>query len=238
MNQKKLKSFVVVALACISCLTAAGGSRAAGIGSRDSREKPPLPSREMIDRFDGAIQARFLKIPSFGFSRIVSRPLHLGDHFEPLNQEEKDAVGQFRDERWKVGIYLFGRTGILQTGKVNDFKVQYKLNPPVPVTGFTHSGDLVEPEKLTEQVGKAFETLSQGQTVGTVLQGLERYEFTVGKRAYVATAVRARESCLKCHQTQLTSRTESTPEGEKRYFYRPCRVGDTIGVLVYSFERK
>lgn len=228
----------MVALASLSCLAAAGGSRAVGIGARDSREKPSLPGREMIDRFDGAIQARFLKMPSFGVSRIISRPLHLGDHFEPLNQEEEEVVRQFRDERWKVGIYLFGRTGILQTGKVNDFKVQYKLNPPVPVTEFTHSGDLVEPEKLTEQVGEAFETLSQAQTIGTVLQGLERYEFTVGKRAYVATAVRARESCLKCHQTQLTSRTEPTSNGNKKYFYRPCRVGDTIGILVYSFEQK
>ena len=85
-------------------------------------------------------------------------------------------------------------------------------------------GDFAEPKRLQEGVDEAFERFNAANT----------YEFSLGNWAYVARPVRALESCMKCHQDMfITSKL-----GNKKYAYRKRHVGDTIGVLLYAFDKK
>jgi len=229
MNKRKLKVVVFlswilcVAFFCILKFTSDVNSQA----SKPQTEKKP--SDELINKFDQAIHRRFLEQPNFGIRRIGPQPNPHLETFVPASEDEKNSVTGFQEEGWAVGLYLFGRRAneipVKKNGKtVKKLHVVNKLNAPLPITEKLKSDDLAKSESLLEQVKIAFQ----------VFQTSDNYEFEFNNRAYVAKPVRAmNESCLQCHTDFYITKQVA----KKTYKYRPRKVGDTIGVLVYSFEK-
>jgi len=185
------------------------------------------PELRLINDLDKVIQQRFLTVPQLGMRRIGPNPNPHLEHFEPNTEEEKQAVANLQNGAWRVGIYLIGRRGYANpTRGLNDAShllVHYKLNSPVPVTTNVKKSELANPKRLQGGADEAFERFNTSDT----------YDFSLGKWAYVARPVRARESCMKCHQDMFVT----AKLGNKKYAYRSRRVGDTIGVLLYAFSK-
>lgn len=193
------------------------------------------PESALIERFDAAVQQRFLTQPNFGIRRIVpvNPPNPHLEKFVPINDEEKTSVSDFEKDGWQVSLYLFGRRAIpkIVNGKEQaKFDINYRLNKPLPVTAELKERDLPEPEKLLERVKTAFVDF---QTLDSPNEN--EYEFGIGQWSYVAKPVRAaNESCLRCHADYVI--TEKS--GDDQYKFRKRAVGDANGVLVYGFRKK
>lgn len=192
------------------------------------------PENEQIDRFDRAIQQRFLTEPNFGIRRIVIIPEpnpHL-ETFYPKNHEEKTSVTDFEKEGWKVNLYLFGRRAMPKSADSKEskkFSIEYRLNKPLPVTKGLKAEGLPKAEKLLKEVKTAFLEFQNPNSPNE-----NSYEFNIGEWAYVAKPVRAvNQSCLKCHTDYvIISKLENN-----QYKFRRRQVGDTNGVLVYGFSK-
>lgn len=155
-------------------------------------------------------------------------------HYQPETPGEQRAIAALEKDGWKFGIYLFGRLLDVQkapaaVGHGKEFKLRYRLNTPLTGTSFTRLRHLVPPKKLIPQVNDAFEAF---------LEGKERYDFTVGQRTLIAIPVRTQASCLQCHRGPFVTRVLGDDPKKPKLQYRERRVGDTIGILVYSFEKR
>lgn len=188
-----------------------------------SNEKPAI---ELIEKFDAAIQQRFLTEPGLGITRVA--PLtptnpHLRS-FTPKEGDEKTSIESLEANGWRAGLYLFGRRIVKQTSEKNGkskFYISNRTFDPMPVTKNVKLKNLTESAHLLDEVAMAFQTF----------QTADKYEFDEGKWSYVAKPVRAQQSCLKCH----TDYVMTSKIGEKPYKYRKRQSGDAIGVLVYGF---
>jgi len=207
----------------LATTTSAQKDRSAAAANRNHS-----PELALVNDLDKVIQLRFLNAPQLGIRRIGPSPNPHFEHFEPHTEEEKQAVANLQNGEWKVGIFLIGRRGYeIPTVPASDHRnllVQYKLNSPVPVTTNVKKRELADPKRLQDGVDEAFERFNTAET----------YDFSLGKWAYVARPVRAREVCMKCHQDMFVT----AKLADKKYAYRSRRVGDTIGVLLYAFEKK
>lgn len=211
--------------------------------SGQSREVAPVktvaaalrPETTVIERFDSAVQQRFLTEPNFGMRRIipVNPPSPHLDYFKPINDEERTSVAAFEKESWQVSLYLFGRRAnrkIVDGKEQKKFDINYRVNEPLPITAGLEKGDLPKADKLLKQVKTAF---LHFQTPNSPNEN--SYEFSSGKWTYVAKPVRAvNESCLRCHTDYVI--TEKV--GDDQYKFRKRAVGDANGVIVYGFARK
>ncbi|MGI8639845.1 MAG: c-type heme family protein [Pyrinomonadaceae bacterium] len=192
------------------------------------------PENALVDRFDNAIQQRFLTEPYFGIRRIqpVYPPNPHLEQFSPINDEEKASVAGFEKEGWKVGLYLFGRRAtpkIVDGKEQKEFSINYRLNKPLPITRELNEKQLPKAEKLLKEVKAAFLDF---QTPNSPNEN--EYEFSIGKWSYVAKPVRAvNQSCLKCHTDYVM--TEKIGDG--KYKFRKRQVGDANGVVVYGFVK-
>lgn len=196
-----------------------------------------VPERSLIDRFDAAIHQRFLSEPFFGMARmapITPQPLHSSHvgSFNPVNEEERELLTSLNKDGWKVGLYLFGRVSTLKESKGNatpKFRINYRLNEPLPITSNLKIKQLPGASKLLKEVKAAF---IEFQTPNSPREN--NYEFTIGKWSYVARPVRAvNESCIRCHTDYVI--TEKLPDGQYRFKKRA--IGDANGVVVYGFAR-
>ena len=207
----------------------------AGAFEPDGKTKSnPKPEPATVDRFDKAIQQRFLMEPSLGITRIapVFPPNPHLREFYPRDDEERNRVADFVKNNWKVDLYLFGRRAqpTVVDGKTQEeFTVNYRLNKPVSVTRDIKAKDLPKAEKLLDKVKVAFQEF---QTPNSPNEN--HYEFSIGRWFYVARPVRASsESCLRCHTDYVIT---SKVKGDK-YKFRKRKVGDVNGVLVYGFAK-
>lgn len=193
-------------------------------------EKTVKPESSLIDRFDKAIQQRFLTEPDFGMRRIQPVNPHL-ENFSPINDEERASVADFEKDDWKVSLYLFGRRATPKVeNEEKDFTINYRLNQPLPVTKELEQKSLPKAEKLLKEIKKAF---IEFQTPNSSREN--EYEFSIGKWSYVAKPVRAvNQSCLRCHTDYII--TEKLDDN--KYKFRKRRVGDANGVIVYGFSKK
>lgn len=193
------------------------------------------PENSLIERFDGAIQQRFLTEPSFGIRRIqpINPPGPHLEYFSPINEVEKQSVTDFDKEGWKVSLYLFGRRAnprIIDGKESKKFQINYRLNEPLPITPELQRKDLPRAKELIKEVKAAF---IEFQTPNSPKEN--NYEFSIGDWSYVAKPVRAvNQSCLKCHTDYVI--TEKI--GDHRYKFRKRAVGDANGVIVYGFAKK
>jgi Protein of unknown function (DUF3365) len=194
----------------------------------------PKPANALVDRFDKAIQQRFLTEPNFGIRRIQPAypPSPHLEQFSPINDEERLSVAGFERDGWKVSLYLFGRRAtpkIVDGKEQKKFIINYRLNKPLPITIEPGEKELPKSEKLLKEVKAAF---LEFQTPNSPNEN--NYEFNIGKWSYVAKPVRAvNESCLKCH----TDYVVTGKIGDDQYKFRKRRVGDANGVLVYGFTK-
>jgi hypothetical protein len=197
------------------------------------------PEKTQIERFNEALQNRFLTQPYFGIRRL-DPPYKPNPHFEnshfiqfiPQTNEEKASVEDFERNGWKVSLYLFGRraTPIDAAEKdLKEFKIDYRLNSPLLVTKNLKITQVASAAKLQNEVKMAFDNFQNSNSSNN-----ESYEFSVGKWSYVAKPVRAvDESCIKCH----TDYVAIPQSGKNEYQFRRRQVGDANGVLVYGFAR-
>ena len=197
-------------------------------------DKKPKPENPLVDRFDKAVQQRFLTEPDFGMRRIV--PVHPPsphlNQFSPVNDEEEASVADFVKNGWKVSLYLFGRRAtpkIIDGKEQKDFSINYRLNQPLPITKDLRGKQLPKAGKLLKQIKNAFIAF---QTPNSPNEN--DYKFTIGKWSYVAKPVRAvNQSCLKCHTDYvITEKLE-----DDKYKFRKRQVGDANGVIVYGFAK-
>lgn len=189
------------------------------VSAKDNKK----PSNDLIEKFDAAIQQRFLSEPGFGITRIEPPNPHL-TYFIPKDGDEKTSVEKLESDGWRASLYLFGRRIEKRADEKNGktkFYISNRTFAPMPVT------KNIKAEKLTPSANLLAETANAFQTFQTA----DIYEFDDGNWTYVAKPVRAQQSCLKCH----TDYVMTSKIGEKPYKYRPRRAGDAIGVLVYGF---
>ncbi len=181
---------------------------------------------DLIEKFDAAIQQRFLTEPGFGIVRITPPNPHL-TYFNAKDGDEKTSVENLEANGWRAGLYLFGRRIEKQTdektGK-SKFYVSNRTFAPMPVTKNVEPENLAQPSNLLDETANAFQEF----------QTSDIYEFDNGKWAYVAKPVRAQQSCLKCH----TDYVMISKIGEKPYKYRKRQAGNAIGILVYGFAKE
>lgn len=209
-------------------------SPASGQTKEVALDKNPKPESSLVERFDNAIQQRFLTVPNFGIRRIqpVYPPSPHLEQFSPINDEEKASVADFEKDGWKVSLYLFGRRAtpkIVDGKEQKELSVIYRLNRPLPVTTNLEEKHLPKAEKLLEAVKDAFLEFQTPKSPNE-----NGYEFRIGKWSYVAKPVRAaNQSCLKCHTDYVL--TEKL--GTDKYKFRKRQVGDANGVIVYGFAK-
>jgi ribosomal protein S14 len=216
--------------------------RSTQVNGQTSREPAPhKPDMRLIDRFDKAINARFLTQPSFGMGRIVSgmtippeklRSGHLS-HFSPQTESELATVKAFSDEGWDVGIYLYGRRSEpkVVNGKTKDkFSIRYRINQPVTVTATLKERDLQDASDMVKDVKEAFLVFQNSAS-----DAQQNYEFDRGDWSYVARPVRAaNQSCLQCHNDYAV--IDKLQDG--RFKFRKRAVGDVNGILLYAFRKR
>ena len=206
--------------------------------AKDPRIDDSAPDAETIERFDRAVQNRFLTQPDFGIRRMVPttpEPLtsvHVGS-FSPVNDEERQLIKSFTDAGWKVGLYLFGRRATPNGDDKNPlekFKIQYRINQPVAVTPGLPEKDLPGAKRLIKEVKNAFLTFQADQEAGRATTQFAKDEWT-----FVARPVRAvNASCIQCHTDYVV--TSKLDDG--RFRFRKRAVGDVNGIIVYGFSRE
>jgi len=237
---RKIKLFVLAvwALSVVVIVLARNSSPVLG-RTELSRDQPVVevrPKTELIDRFDRAIQLRFLDAPFFGIARIMPvnpriKSGHIGG-FEPRNGDERESLLAFGHDNWKVSLHLFGRRAEpkMVKGKQTDkFEIRYRLNDPVAITPGLKENKIPSPKKLLKYVKQAFIDF---QTPGS--PNYNNYEFAAGGWNYVARPVRVpNQSCLQCHTDYVI--TAKLDDG--KYKFRKRTVGDANGVVVYGFKK-
>lgn len=194
------------------------------------------PETQLVEKFDAAIQRRFLTEPNFGIRRmqpIQPEPLqsiHVGG-FSPINEDERSTITGFVNDGWKVGLYLYGRQATPDGDKENPlekFKISYRINRPVSVVWESPKDRLPNSKKLINEVKAAFLKFQADVTVVD-------YRFAKDDWSYVAKPVRAvNESCIRCHTDYVV--TDKLENGQ--YKFRKRAVGDVNGVIVYGFSRE
>lgn len=219
LTKLKLASCLIWALFLTSAISWKTFSPVGAMAGK-SNEKPAI---DLIEKFDAAIQQRFLTEPGFGITRIAPPNPHLS-YFIPKDGDEKTSVENLEASGWRAGLYLFGRRiekrTDEKTGKTK-FYISNRTVSPMPLTKNVKPENLTPSARLQDEATNAFEAF----------QTADRYEFDNGKWAYVAKPVRARQSCLKCH----TDYVMTSKIGERPYKYRKRQAGDAIGVLIYGF---
>lgn len=184
-----------------------------------------------LERFNLAVQKRFLTEPSFGMSRIAQTLSHMRG-FHPNGEEESALVKGFNDNGWKIGIYLYGRTALPRESKNNSqrkFDIKYRVNQPVPVTWGLKEKELPNAKKLMPEVKEAFLNF---QTNKNPDEG--NLQFTKGNWTFLAKPVRAmNDSCIRCHTDYVI--TEKLGDG--KFKLRKRAVGDVNGIVVYGYSK-
>ena len=230
-----LKIKIIVCLVWTFSIVALFSFQGFSPASGQTKETMFEPENSLIDRFDKAVQQRFLTEPDFGMWRIqpVYPPSPHLEQFIPNNDEEKASVADFEKDGWKVSLYLFGRRAtqkIVDGKEQKEFSINYRLNKPLPITRDLRGKQLPNAKKLLKEVKAAF---LEFQTPNSPNEN--NYEFSIGKWSYVARPVRAvNQSCLKCHTDYvITEKIE-----DDKYKFRKRQVGDANGVIVCGFTKK
>jgi hypothetical protein len=195
------------------------------------------PDQESIDRFDAAVQRRFLTQPSFGMGRMMPtkpQPLRSGHvpSFGHVSDEERSLIAKFKEDGWLVGLYLYGRRAEPDQERDNPmekFKIRYRVTQPVSVTYGLKENKLPGSKGLVKEIRQAFgQFQGEDSSVGGELR------FRKSDWTFVARPVMAvNESCVKCHADYVV--TNQLEDG--RFQFRKRKIGDVNGVVVYAFSR-
>jgi hypothetical protein len=216
---------LVIVLASVASVPSALPSAGKTLPATKVDDKPQMA---LIDRFDEAIQLRFLDVKMFGMYRIMPPNPHLRT-FSPNTPEEREVVQRFIEDGWRVDLYLFGRRSrrkVVNGKEEEKFTTTYRLNEPVAITPNVNTSELPKSDTMLHRVKVAFDSFQLG-TESTVL-------FDSAGWSYVARPVRATNAkCLDCHVDHVATSTTTNNQPT----FRQRRVGDVNGVILYGFRK-
>lgn len=242
MNRLKLVVCAVWAMLIVSFASFHSSTKTSGqknnVSGSIGVSSESIPDSSVVDRFDTAVQKRFLTEPNFGARRMLPttpEPLesaHVGS-FSPVNDDEKDVVSAFQNDGWRVGLYLFGRRAEpngKEKNPLEKFKIRYRINQPIPVTWGLREKHLPNSKKLIKEVKEAFLRFQAANRSDE-----NNFQFQKGEWTFVARPVRAvNDSCVRCHTDYVV--TNRLDDG--RFQFRKRAVGDVNGVIVYGFSKE
>jgi len=238
----KIKCIVLVLVAAVALFWGLGGGHSTEISGQTrsfsaNSVGTAVPDADLIDRFDRALQQRFLKEPFFGMARIAPRPpqphrIEHGSSITPVNDEETQILSELAKGEWNVGVYLYGKRALPREDRkdpLEKFSIHYRINRPVAVSHGLEEDDLPGSKKLVKEIKEAFLKFQSGSAETTDVR------FTKGEWTFVARPVRAvNQSCVTCHADYVV--TAKLPDG--KYQFRKRKIGDVNGVIVYGFSKK
>ena len=238
MFPRSLKLSFLVAALLLGAFAFAGRVGSTGQDRQTNAVPVAKPSPDAathpFDALDRAVQQRFHNVIGFGMARIATER-----KFAPETKEEKGAVRDLKRAGYRVGLFLAGR------GVLEPFPEQYRVSSTYFGNGLSHT--MSGPVYMSSSGLKG---LPSGPALWEPARrallafggGAERQSFTVGKWEVEARPVRAtNESCVQCHKdVQLTVYQNASG---KYYGWglkedSVLRVGDTIGVLLYVYQKK
>jgi hypothetical protein len=190
-------------------------------------------SETVIDALDECLQKRFSDANGglFGIDRVTPPTEHLRS-FHPTALEEREAVSELERGGWQVGFYLAGRQVLepkpehrLQYGGYRGFGGPIVISPQMRLDRPIERLELPEAGDLWERAQKAMLSFDSK----------DQYDFSFGKWSMVARPIRARESCLKCHNN---AKYEGAVPISHAPSPTPVKVGDALGAAIYAYARK
>lgn len=212
-----------------------------GVSSQSQDKPKPKPDALMlgcsiVDPIDDCIQELFSKADfRFGMTRVPTRRSHMS-YFAPSTQKEAAAVKELDGAGWQMGFYLAGRSILGEKPAANTFFEYGHKHPviggPVAITGTLNRKTI---EHIREELPEPAELWDQGQKAMRAFETSERYEFFVGNWKVEARPIRARESCLKCHNNDDKTEVIDLNHAPSK---TPIKVGDALGVAMYAYTKK
>jgi hypothetical protein len=190
-------------------------------------------SETVIDALDECIQKRFSKADDglFGMDRVEPSTEHVRS-FLPITMEEREAISELERDGWQVGFYLAGR-------RVLEPKPERRL----PYGGYRGFGGpiLISPQirldRPIEQIElpEAGDLWNHAQKAMLSFDSKDQYDFSFGKWSMAARPIRAKESCLKCHNNVKYGDVVPISHAPSP---TPVKVGDALGIAIYAYARK
>lgn len=229
-STKPLTLALTLAFAALAATAFVAKSSAVVASRPTSREAHPL------DALDRAVQKRFHSVIGFGMARIGTEK-----RFAPETAEEKQAVRDLKRAGYSVGLYLAGRAVLEDVPERDRYsKVVFGSTP----AGQAFSGPIFMSTSGLKGLPKAAALWDETRrALHSFAEGSERYGFKSGEWDVEARPVRAsEESCLKCHVARVNFTVVTGEDGTKTVKSEPAenapKVGDPLGVLVYSYRKK
>lgn len=225
-------------LACAFALVFAATASSAFVAKSSAGVAPRItvPEAHPLDALDRAVQKRFHSVIGFGMARIGTEK-----RFAPETAEEKQAVRDLKRAGYHVGLYLAGRALLDDVPEQNRYsKVVFGSTP----AGQAFSGPIFMSTSGLKGLPKAAALWDETRrALQSFAEGSERYGFKSGEWDVEARPVRAsEETCLKCHVARVKFTVVTGEDGAKAVksetVEEPPKVGDPLGVLVYSYRKK
>jgi hypothetical protein len=189
-------------------------------------------SDSVIDALDECIQKRFSKADGvFGRARVETSTDHVRA-FSPETQEERGVISELERGGWQVGFYLAGRRVLESKPEHRLLDGGYRgLGGPVLIVPQIQPRRVIEPTGLPDP-GVLWE---HAQKAILSFDSKNQYDFSVWKWSVIARPIRAKESCLQCHNNFKYGNTVPIARAPSP---TPLKVGDAIGVAMYAYARK
>lgn len=190
-----------------------------------SEQEHPDSDIDLIFALDGCIQHRFEDIDkNFGIRRIIKEG-ETPHRFKPENAKEFDVVRQLEKDQVKVALYLAGRSvlGPKPAEAGSSRRLSRMINGPILITAKDgQDAGLPKPSELWDQAQRAMVSFQTSHT----------YDFNLEGWRFTARPVRAIESCLQCHRSDVPSRFATTVVRQPTLL----KVGDPLGVILYAYK--
>jgi hypothetical protein len=195
---------------------------------------PSVTSEDPVDVLDRVVRARFHNHIGFGMARIAAER-----RFDPETEEERQAVRAVKRAGLKVGLFIVGRGVLAETapGERRVYNLFGGLWAGRTIAGpiflnSTEAKRLPDPTLYWDGARRAMLSFAAGG---------ESYDFEVGDWKALARPVRAAESCLQCHATDMEAKAVKV-DGRTFYRWEPgsnkLRAGDPLGAMLYVYRRK
>jgi hypothetical protein len=190
-----------------------------------SEQEHPDSDIDLIFALDGCIQHRFEDVDkNFGIRRITKEG-ETPHRFKPENAKEFDVVRQLEKYQVKVALYLAGRSvlGPKPDEAESSRRSRKIINGPVFIT--TKGGQ-------DAGLPNSSELWDQAQRAMVSFQTSDTYDFNLAGWRFTARPVRAIESCLQCHLSDVPSRFATTVVRQPTLL----KVGDPLGIMLYAYK--
>ena len=263
MNQRIFKFFAITLI--IGFITASHINFTSRVNAQEKiRPQPAIVdchTSSPFDELNQVMQTRFLnwekgfgyeRLNPFEMTQLSSRherrtlvAVKSNDIFSPESSEEAIAINSLKTQRMKLGVFLASRwAGFLLSPK--SFEQKEKLEPGVvylsqsPIVSVikgpvvvTHADFLDSYPEITNK-----EFVAKVQMAVKAFESSDSFLFNADGWNIEARPVRATmESCVECHNSRFADMQYSLPDSnEKKLNVNKVKIGDTLGVLLYTYK--